>query len=389
MWKRMFHNYDYSLIVSVLLLCGFGLLMVYSASMVVAVAKFGEESDYFFINQLVSLGIGLLAFFAAMIFPYKAYQKFTKLIVLGSMFMLVFVLLYGQVFNNAQSWINIAGFQFQPAEVVKLGLIVYLASVFSKKQHYISNFSRGVMPPLIVIVVLFMLIAIQPDLGTAMIVAAVAGIMIVCSGMRFKHLSALFVLAGSSVTLLFLRFLSGEQASRFTSAYAPFSDPTGDGWQLINSYYAIASGGLIGRGLGESIQKYGFLPEAYTDFIMAVIAEELGLFGVLFVIGLLGYIVVRGFMTGIHSKDTFGSLLAIGISGLVGVQAIINLGAVSGLLPVTGIPLPFISYGGSSLVVLMFSMGILVNISMFVNVQKKKSGNQQLSQQQLKINQRV
>ncbi|HEX6923733.1 MAG TPA: FtsW/RodA/SpoVE family cell cycle protein [Bacillales bacterium] len=385
MFKKMFRHYDYSLIVPVLLLCGFGVLMVYSSSTVVAMnAEEPLPAYFFFKHQLMNLAAALIAFFAAMLFPYKAYEKFTKLILGVFLLALVAVLIIGQVGGHAQSWISIAGFNFQPSEFAKIGLIIYLAAVFSKKQHYISNFSRGVVPPLVVIFVTFMLIAAQPDLGTAMIAVLTAGVVIVCSGMRFKHLSGLLALAvfGISMLLLVGSFLSSEQMSRFGAAYEPFDHlgpNDGAGFQLVNSYIAIASGGLTGRGLGESIQKYGFLPESYTDFIMAIIAEEFGLFGVIFVIGLLAYLVFRGFMTGIRCKDTFGSLLAVGIAGMLGVQSVINLGVVCGFVPVTGVPLPFISYGGSALVLFMFSMGILVNISMFVSLKREKETENEMN----------
>lgn len=376
MLKKMLRNYDYTLVVPVLLLCGFGLLMVYSSGMSVALDA-GLDGSYYFKHQILAMAVALLGFAATMLFPYPLYKRLMKLILIVSLLSLVVVLLFGSVAGHAQSWISIAGFKFQPSEFVKLGLIIYLAAIFSKKQHYISNFTQGVLPPLVIILLTFILIALQPDMGTAMIVAGTAGVLIVCSGMRMKHLLSLLGLAVSIVSLLFLFLLSSVQASRFTAAYNPFSDPGGRGLQLINSYVAIASGGLTGRGLGESIQKYGFLPEAHTDFIMAIIAEEFGLFGVLFVIGLLAYIIFRGFLTGIRCKDTFGSLLAIGISGMLGVQAIVNLGAITGLLPVTGVTLPFISYGGSSLVLTMIAMGVLVNISMFVKLKQEQPSEQE------------
>lgn len=380
MLKKMFHHYDYSIVVPVFLLCGFGLLMVYSSSMVVALNA-GYHADYFFIHQLLNFGAGLVAFVFAILFPYKAYERFMKVILGVSILALVAVLLVGQVTNNAQSWIDIGGFNFQPSEFVKIGLVIYLAAVFSKKQHYISNFSRGVVPPLIVIVVTFVLIALQPDLGTAMIVAGTAGVMILCSGMRTKHLLGLLGLAGASILILFTVLLTGMQSTRFNAAYAPFQHPKA-GYQLIQSYFAIATGGITGQGLGNGAEKFGYLPESYNDFIMSIIAQELGLLGVLFVIGLLGFLVFKGFLTGIRCKDTFGSLLAIGIAGMLGVQSFINLGVVCGLVPVTGVPLPFISYGGSALVLFMFSMGVLVNISMFVNLKRKKDEEVEMDEPQ-------
>ncbi|WP_270181743.1 putative lipid II flippase FtsW [Alkalihalobacillus sp. CinArs1] len=371
MIKKLFKHYDYSLIISVLLLCGFGLVMVYSASMVWAVMRHETNSAYFFNRQIIWLAVSFFVLLGTMLFPYKAYRKFIIPILGGSVLGLLLVKIIGSTTNNAQSWIYIGPIGFQPSEFVKLGLIIYLAAIYSKKQAYISNFLRGALPPIMVIGVIFALVASQPDLGTAMIIALTSGIVIVCSGMKWQHLFSLIAVgvvlfAGAWLTL------SEEQLSRFTGAYNPFSDPTDSGFHLINSYIAIASGGITGQGFGQSIQKYGFLPEPHTDFIMAIVAEELGLFGVVFVIGLLGYIVFKGFVIGIRCKDTFGSLLAIGIAGMIGVQTAVNLGAITGWLPVTGVPLPFISYGGSSLILLMMSVGILINVSAFVNIRKSK-----------------
>ncbi|MBN8207334.1 putative lipid II flippase FtsW [Bacillus sp. NTK071] len=371
MIKKLFKHYDYSLIISVLLLCGFGLVMVYSASMVWAVMRHETNSAFFFNRQIMWLVVSLVMFFIAMLFPYKAYRKFIVPILGISIFLLVLVRFVGSTTNNARSWIELGPFSFQPSEFVKLGLIIYLAAIYSKKQAYISNFVRGALPPLMVIGLIFALVASQPDLGTAMIIALTSGIVIICSGMKWKHIFGL-VIIGAILFAGAWMSLSPEQASRFTGAYNPFSDPEDSGFHLINSYIAIASGGITGQGFGQSIQKYGFLPEPHTDFIMAIIAEELGLLGVVFVIGLLGYIVFKGFVLGIRCKDTFGSLLAIGISGMIGVQTVVNLGAITGWLPVTGVPLPFISYGGSSLILLMISVGILINISAFVNIRKEQ-----------------
>ncbi|WP_347550514.1 putative lipid II flippase FtsW [Pseudalkalibacillus hwajinpoensis] len=374
MIKKLFKHYDYSIIISVLLLCGFGLVMVYSASMVWAVMRHEANSAFFFNRQIIWLAVSLIMLLLAMLFPYKAYRKFIIPILGGSIFLLLLVRFIGSTTNNARSWIDLGPFSFQPSEFIKLGLIIYLAAIYSKKQAYISNFVRGALPPLMVTGLIFALVASQPDLGTAMIIALTSGIIIICSGMKWKHLLGLIVIGGIIFAGAWMS-LSPEQASRFTGAYNPFSDPEDSGFHLINSYIAIASGGITGQGFGQSIQKYGFLPEPHTDFIMAIIAEELGLLGVVFVIGLLGYIVFKGFVIGIRCKDTFGSLLAIGISGMIGVQTVVNLGAITGWLPVTGVTLPFISYGGSSLILLMMSVGILINVSAFVNIRKEqKSG---------------
>lgn len=375
MIKKMFRHYDYSLVVAMLMLIAFGIVMVYSASMAVAVMKYDYPSHYFFIRQLQAFAVGLFFFLIMMVVPYKAYKHWIKFILIASILSLVLVLLFGSTFNNAQRWIVIGGFTIQPSEYVKLGIILYLAAIFSKKQHYIANFKQAVLPPLIVILVTVFLVAKQPDLGTALIIAGISGVMIICSGMKGKHLFFLIGLGVVAFALMVVSvpfILSEEQLSRITGAYDPFADPQDDGYQLIHSYIAIAYGGVMGQGLGNSIQKYGFLPEPHTDFIMAIIAEELGIFGVLFVLSLLTYIVFKGFLIGVRSQDSFGSLLAIGIAALIGIQSIVNLGAITGLLPITGAPLPFISYGGSFLVLAMIAMGILVNISSFANMERKK-----------------
>jgi cell division protein FtsW len=285
------------------------------------------------------------------------------------------VFIIGHASNNAQSWIAIGGFNIQPGEFVKIGVIIYLAAIFSKKQTYIDEFGTAVLPPLIFTIIIFSLVFFQPDLGTAVLIALIAVIMTLSSGMNIKNVIKLLGLGGGAIALLIPiagKILSDEQLSRFGAAYNPFADPLDSGMQLINSYIAIAAGGVTGLGLGNSVQKTGFLPESHTDFIMAIISEELGIFGVTFVILSLCFIVLKGFLLARKCDDPFGSLLAIGISGMIGVQACVNLGALTGLLPVTGVPLPFVSYGGSSLLALMASTGILVNISMFCNYRKQK-----------------
>jgi cell division protein FtsW len=371
--KKLFKHYDYTLVVTTLLLTGFGIVMVYSASSIWTVIRYGYQSDYYLIRQLIWAALALIVGFGGMIVPYKMYKSIVKPILFFTIGLLILVLLVGATHKNAQSWFSVAGFNIQPAEIAKLTVIIYLASVFANKQAFISDFKSSVLPPLIVVSFIFLLITVQPDLGSAMIVAGISGAVILCSGIRVKHILMLLCLAGVAVTIIFTSSLSSEQASRITAAYQPFAPGVAQngGWQLINSYIAIASGGLDGKGLGNSIEKAGFLPEPHTDFIIAIVAEELGVLGVLFVLLCLSYLVVRGILIGIKCRDVFGSLLAIGISSFVAIQTFINLGAVTGLLPITGVTLPFISYGGSSLIMMMFSMGVLINISAFVRMKEK------------------
>lgn len=356
-------DYDFTLIMTPIVLTAFGLVMIYSASMVTAVVN-GHESNYYLIRQAMWFAIGLTAFTVCCIFPYKYYQKLMKIIVLAVVVMLAVVLIIGNSVNNAQSWIDIGPFSIQPAELAKLGLIMYLASVYSKKQDYIDHFQTGVVPPLILTGFILALIVMQPDIGTAAVIFLIACSVIFSSGIRFRHLFLLIALGAGLMLLAMPYMVTDERLSRFTGAYQPFETPASDGYQLIQSYIAIGGGGLTGEGLGQGVQKLGYLTEAHTDFIMAVVAEELGFLGVAIVLGLLATIVLRGIFISRKSRDSFGALMAIGISSMIGIQAFINLGAISGILPITGVPLPFVSYGGSSLLVLMISMGILNNIAM-------------------------
>jgi len=376
MVRKLIRHFDYSIIIVSLLLTGFGLIMVYSSSTIVATTS-GHVADYFFLKQLFWAFVAVGALIIGSIIPYKLYKAFVKPIIIITLILLVLVLFIGADINNAQSWFKIGPIQIQPAEFAKLSIIIYLASVFSNKQAYISEFKSSVLPPLVMTSLVFLLIALQPDLGSAMIIAGIAVMMILCSGIRMKHIIMLMAFAVIALSVIFSFSLSSEQESRFTSAYHPFDKNVREngGWQLINSYIAIASGGLTGKGLGDSVEKSGFLPEPHTDFIMAIVAEELGVFGVLFVIICIAYIVIRSILIGIRCQDVFGSLTVIGIGSFIGIQTFINLGVVSGLLPITGVTLPFISYGGSSLVVLLFAIGIVVNIS--ATVRMKEQGSQE------------
>ncbi|WP_102347070.1 FtsW/RodA/SpoVE family cell cycle protein [Bacillus sp. Marseille-P3661] len=379
MVKKILKSYDYILVFAPIVLSLFGAVMIYSASMVIAVVDYEGTPDLFFKKQVQWLIISLMFYIVALVIPYKVYKKFLKFIFFGSPVILGMVLTFGTITNNAQSWLNIGQVGFQPAEFIKLGVIIYLAGVFSNKQSYIEKFWPAFGPPLAFIFFIFVLVYKQPDLGTALLIISIAGMITVCSGIRLKHLGTLALVAFAGMLVLY-PMLTDEQLSRFTAAYDPFHEDIADhgGYQLINSYIAIASGGITGQGLGESIQKFGYLPEPHTDFIMSVISEELGFLGIGFVLFMLTLMIWKGFTIAMRANDPFGSLIAIGISGMIGIQSLVNLGGLTGLLPITGVPLPFVSYGGSSLLLLMLSMGILNNIAMFSNY--KASNQNQLSE---------
>ncbi len=386
MIKKILKSYDYSLIAVYVFLCLFGLVMIYSASMVMAVERFGWDSDHFYKRQLIFIVIGFAAFTLAAWFPYKAFKlgKIIKPFMLLIIFLLIAVHFIGTEINYAQSWINVGFMNIQPSEFAKLAVIIYLGSVYSKKQGYIDDLNKGLGPPLSLLGFICFLVFLEPDFGTAAIIFSIGIIVILCSGISKKTIFKLvglgigFLVVISPVIFLARGFIfTRERLSRIEAYLSPFKYAQGDGYHLVNSYLAIGAGGVKGLGLGQSVQKLGYLPEPQTDFIMSIIAEELGVFGVSFVILGLAYIVLRGIYIGVKCKDPFGTMLAIGISSMIGIQAFINLGGVSGLIPITGVPLPFISYGGSSLLVLSLSMGVLVNVSMFVKYEEKYKTKQE------------
>ncbi|MGM9929861.1 MAG: FtsW/RodA/SpoVE family cell cycle protein [Bacillus sp. (in: firmicutes)] len=380
MLKKIVKSYDFSLILTIIVISLFGLVMIYSASMVVGPAEYHVSSDFFYNKQKLFLILGAFIFLIAAIVPYKLYQhKYVMMaICVFSFGSLLIIKLFGHEANNAQSWLKIGGMSIQPSEFIKLGMIIYLSAIYAKKQSYIDDFQSGVMPPIFILISVCLAILLQPDFGTALIIFLIGTTIILSSGMSLKSLwklcSRLLIIGLIGIVVLFLfkdKIITENRMGRLYSYLDPFAYEAAEGYQVVNSYIAIGSGGLSGVGLGNSTQKYGYLPEPHTDFIMAIIIEELGIWGVLIVFFCLSFIIFKGYRIAMKSKDPFGSLLAIGISSMLAIQAFINLGGVSGLIPITGVPLPFVSYGGSSLLLLSISMGILVNVSMFTNYEEK------------------
>lgn len=382
MEKKKWKSYDFSLIITFVLLSLFGLVMVYSASMVSAIQWYEVESDHFFNKQRkIMLGTIIFFLFFAMA-PYRWWsKKFISIIIFfGSIILLVGLFIRGHVAGNAQSWIDLGFFRIQPSEFVKTAAIIYLSAAYAKKQSYINDFNRAIAPPLVYLAIVVFLIALQPDYGTAGIILIIASMIIFASGVSFKIISKIIVACLLAITFLwaFLKnfIFSEEQLSRFSSQSDPFVEMQDSGYHLVNSFIAISSGGVNGLGFGKGVQKLGYLPEAHTDFIMAVIAEELGLWGVAYVILSLAFIVFRGLLLGMRCKDPFGSLVAIGVASMIGIQSFINLAGISGIIPLTGVPLPFVSYGGSSFLQLSIALGILVNISKYVNSEAKEKNTE-------------
>ncbi|MFY0543315.1 putative lipid II flippase FtsW [Brevibacillus sp. H7] len=370
---------DFLLLLLTALLVGFGITMVLSASSIFALTSFASngcdycngDELYFVKKQATWLFIGVIGMLFAMNIPFSFYKRNFLVIVLLSFFSLLLVLVPGIGYeaNGARSWFKIGSASIQPAEFAKLGLILYLAAIIAKKGEGFRKMKTGLIPPLVITAIFFLLIFLQPDLGSAAILLGTAGIVMICGGARFSHLF-LLVVPISSLSLLSYITLKQHAWNRLTSFMDPWSDPLGKGYNMVQSLIAIAHGGLSGTGYGKSIQKYLYLPEAHTDFIFAIIAEELGFIGT--TIFLLVYLLflLRGLTICLRCKDTFASLVGIGVVSMIGLQAIINIGGVTGTIPMTGVPLPFISYGGSSLLVCLVSTGILLSVSREVSKQK-------------------
>lgn len=352
---------DFVIIISTLVLLCIGVVMVYSSSAVVAIGK--GDPFFFTKRQLIFALLGVAAMFFMMNVDYWVWKKWAKTGLLICFGLLVIVLIIGKEVNGAKSWLGIGAFGIQPAEFTKLGMTVFLAKWLSENQKNIVSFRRGLMPTLGISGLAFALIMMQPDLGTGTVLMGTAVLMIFVAGCQIKHLMGLGLLGLAGFAGLILA--APYRIKRITAFIDPWQDPLGAGYQLIQSLYAIGPGGIMGLGLGMSRQKFHYLPEPYNDFIFSILAEELGFIGGALVLLLFLLILWRGMRVAITAPDQFGSLLAVGIVGMIAIQVIINVGVVTGMFPVTGITLPFLSYGGSSLTLILTGMGVLLNISRF------------------------
>lgn len=339
-----------------------GLIMILSASSITSYNLFGD-SFFFFKRQLISAVIGLGAMIFFMNIDYRIYKRFSKLILLLTIVILIAVLIpgIGQVAGGSRRWIGIGPLGVQPSELAKLGAVIYLSHYLSRKKDKLRSFMQGVAPPLIILVIIFGLIIMEPDLGTAATIAGTFFIMFFAAGMNLFHLSALGTIG--FLSMLYFIFSAEYRRERLFAFINPWSDPLDSGYHIIQSLLALGSGGLFGVGLGNSRQKFLYLPEPGTDFIFSVLGEEFGFIGTLLVLTLYVLLGWRGLKVSLSVPDIFGSMLAIGITSMIILQAFINIGVVTSSIPVTGITLPFISYGGSSLVIMLSGVGVLLNIS--------------------------
>ncbi len=358
---------DFILVIVILALLSLGLIMVYSASAVWADYRF-DDSFYFAKRQLLFAIIGLIAMFFIMNIDYWTWRSWSKVILITCFVLLIAVLIpgIGNVRNGSRSWIGVGAFSIQPSEFMKLAMIIYLAKFLSENQKNITSFKKGLVPSLGLVFTAFALIMLQPDLGTGTVMIATCLIMIFVSGARIAHFIGLGLIGLAGFVGLIAA--APYRIKRITAFLDPWEDPLGSGFQTIQSLYAIGPGGLFGLGLGQSRQKFFYLPEPQTDFIFAILVEELGFIGGAFVLLLFALLLWRGIRTALNAPDLYGSFLAVGIISMVAFQVMINIGVVINLIPVTGITLPFFSYGGSSLTLMLMAMGILLNISRYSRI---------------------
>ncbi len=348
-------------LVSVILIC-IGIVMIYSASSIYAWEIY-KDTSFFLKRHICFLAIGIILTFLVMLVDYKRFRRFAKPLLLLSLSLLVLVLIPGigrEVFG-ARRWFRFKFISFQPSELAGIAMIIYIADFIARKGNVIKQFLRGFLVPICVLGLCALLILMQPDLGTTLAIGAVVFIMLFVAGVRWHYL--LSVVLASLPVLCILIFSVPYRRMRILAFLNPWSDPKGSGFQIIQSQIALGSGGIFGMGLGHSRQKLFYLPAAHTDFIFSIIGEELGLLGTLGVISLFIIFVLQGLKIIKNANDKFGYFLALGLVSMVSLKAIINIGVSCGLLPTKGLPLPFISYGGSSFIFDMLGVGLLINIA--------------------------
>lgn len=357
--KNKMGNIDYSLLWVIIILLSIGAIMVYSASSYYALYTEGS-SAHFMKKEMIWVIAGFLGMVFTMSIDYHKYKKITPFLFIITILVLIAVL-FGPSINGAKRWIRLGPLSFQPSELAKYVVVLYLAMHIDRSKFRIRRFWSGTIFYLTMAGIFAGLIYLEENLSITAIVCMVAWIMVYVGGAKKSHVLSL-VPAGVAVGLIGI-FSSSYRIDRFTSFLDPWKDVSGNSYQLIQSFYALGSGGTFGVGLGESRQKALFMPEPHNDFIFSIIGEELGFIGCLFLILLFVFIAFKGIKIAVTARDHYGLLLAVGITSVITIQAIINIAVVTGSMPVTGVPMPFVSYGGTSLVFNMLAMGILLNIS--------------------------
>ena len=361
--------FDFWIFLTVLILLSLGIIMVFSAS---APTAYNVNHDVYYIlkKQLLSAAIGFVAMFITINVDYRKLGKLSPFLLIASIVLLILVLIpgIGGQTKGTWRWIDVGPLRFQPSEIAKLAIILFFSYSLSKRREQLQYFFKGLLPYLLLLGLFAGLILLEHHLSGTIIVLSVAVVILYCAGakMRYFAILALPVIAGLATVVAFTDYMK----DRILSFLYPFEYIMDEGWQTVQSLYAIGSGGIFGRGLGWSIQKFMYLPEPHNDFIFSVLAEELGFIGVVAVLTLFLIFIWRGIKVAMNAPDTFGSLTAIGITSLIAIQSLFNVAVVTNSVPPTGVSLPFFSYGGTSLILFMFEVGILLNISKYANYER-------------------
>ncbi len=359
-------EYDFWLLFTIIVLLTMGTIMVFSASSYHALYYMGNKY-HFLIRQLIWGTVGLVAMFLVSNIDYRRIAQFSPLLMIGSIVLLVVVLIpgVGNTVNGATRWFNFGFASFQPSELMKIAIILFFSYSLSKNGDRVGKFWTGLVPYLLIVGVTDVLLFLEPHMSAIILISMVAVIILFFAGAKVWHFVAMVV---PLIIPAWILITSDEyRVQRITAFMDPFKYKQGEGYQVVNSLYAIASGSLFGRGLGKSMQKYLYVPEPHNDFIFSILAEELGFIGAITVVILFLLFIWRGIRIAMNAQDKLGSLIAAGLTSLIAIEAILNIAVVTSTVPATGIPLPFFSYGGTSLVFLLISMGILLNISKKTN----------------------
>ena len=353
---------DRWLLAVTIILVGLGIVMIYSASAIRAQERFGDPA-FFLKRQVLWAGLGLLAMVWAASWDLKRFQRVTPVLFLVSLLLLLLVLVpgVGIKINGARRWLRFFGLSFQPAELAKLAVVLFLASYFARRQDRLDSFLDGFLPPLLMTGLVTGLIIAQPNFGTATVLLITAAMMFYVGRARISHSLGTAAVAGPCLFLMM--WMSSHGHARLMALWNPSQVSARATYQLDQSFYALGPGGWLGLGLGNSMQKLFFLPEPHNDFIFAIVGEELGFVGAVAVVGLFAVFLWRGTRMAVRATDPYAGYLAMGVTSLIVGQAVLNMAVVSGLLPTTGVPLPFLSFGGSSLVITLFAVGVLLNVS--------------------------
>lgn len=357
---------DFILFFAVIALLSFGVVMVYSSSAVSAYVNF-DDSYYFLKRQIIWVTLGLTVMLLTLNVDYHVWRKFATPTLILTIVLLILVLIpgFGKVVNGARRWLGFGSLYLQPSEIAKLSMILYSSASLARSQEKIGSFIKGIVPQLFILLVIFGLILKEPDLGTALAIGGTVFVLLFTAGAKLSHLTSLGLVGVTGIIAAII--LEPYRLKRLLAFNDPWADPLNTGYHIIQSLYALGSGGLFGVGLGRSREKFLYLPEPHTDFIFAILGEELGFIGTVTVILLFFLFAWRGYKVAISAPDIYGSILAAGLTTMIIMQALMNIAVVTASMPVTGIPLPFISFGGSALIFTLFGVGILLNISRFVH----------------------